>query len=70
MSELEKANTEQLIEKSSQAPSIANQVLQSALRVKLENEDLNNEENYADPSGKVNWKDTIYGLEALRKKRI
>ena len=68
MSELEKANTEQSIEKSSQAPSIANQALQSALRVELENEDLNNEENYADPSGKVNWKDTIYGLEALRKK--
>ena len=68
MSELEKANTEQSIEKSSLAPSIANQVLQSALRVELENEDLKNEENYADPSGKVNWEDTIYGFEALRKK--
>ena len=70
MSELEKANTEQSIEKSSLAPSIANQVLQSALRVELENEDLNNEENYADPSGKVNWEDTIYGFEALRKKNM
>ena len=68
MSELEKANTEQLIEKSSQAPSIANQALKVAVRAELEAEDLNNEEDYVHPSGKVNWEDTIDGLEALRKK--
>lgn len=68
MSELEKANSEQLIEKSSQAHSIANQALQVAARAELEAIDLNNEENYVHPSGKVNWEDTICGLEALRKK--
>jgi hypothetical protein len=68
MSELEKANSEQLIEKSSQAPSIANQALQVAVRADLEAKDLNNEEDYVHPSGKVNWEDTIDGLEALRKK--
>ena len=68
MSELEKANTEQLIEKSSQAPSIANQALQVAVRAELEAKDLNNEKNYVHPIGKVNREDTIYGLEAFRKK--
>lgn len=68
MSELEKADSEQLIEKSSQAPSIANQALQVAVRAELEAKGLNNEENYVHPSGKVNWEDTICGLEALRKK--
>ena len=46
MSELEKANSEQLIEKSSQAPSIANQALQVAARAEVDPKDLNNEENY------------------------
>ena len=68
MSELEKANSEQLIEKSSQAPSIVNQALKVAVRADLEAKDLNNEEDYVHPSGKVNWEDTIDGLEALRKK--
>ena len=68
MSELEKADSEQLIEKSSQAPSIANQALQVTVRAELEAKGLNNEENYIHPSGKVNWEDTICGLEALRKK--
>jgi hypothetical protein len=68
MSELEKANSEQLIEKNSQAPSIANQALQVTVRAELEAKDLNNEEDYVHPSEKVKGKDTIVGLEAFRKK--
>jgi hypothetical protein len=44
--------------------------LQVAVRAELEakGKDSNNKENYVHPSGKVNWEDTVDGLEALRKK--
>ena len=70
MSELERANSKGFIKKSSQAPSLANHLLQVAARAEVMAKDLKDEDDYTYPSGKVKWEDTIEGWEESERNKI
>ena len=70
MSELERAKSNDLTKKSSDTPSLADHLLQAAARAEVMAKDLNDEEDYIYPSGKVKWEDTIEGWEESERNKI
>ena len=70
MSELERAKSNDLTKKSSDTPSLADHLLQAAARAEMMAKDLNDEEDYIYPSGKVKWEDTIEGWEESERNKI
>jgi len=70
MSELENTNSDKLVKKSSQAPSLADQALQAAARAEAVAKDLKDEEEFTYPSGRVKWEDTIEGWEETEMNKI
>ena len=70
MSELENTNSDELVKKSSQAPSLADQALQAAARAEAVAKDLKDEEEFTYPSGRVKWEDTIEGWEESERNKI
>ena len=70
MSELERAKSNELTKKSSDTPSLTDHLLQAAARAEVMAKDLNDEEDYIYPSGKVKWEDTIEGWEESERNKI
>ena len=70
MSELERAKSNELTKKSSDTPSLTDHLLQAAARAEVMAKDLNDEEEYIYPSGKVKWEDTIEGWEESERNKI
>lgn len=70
MSELERTNSKGSIQKSSDFHSLADHLLQAAARAEVVVKDLNDEEDYIYPSGKVKWEDTIEGWEESERNKI
>ena len=70
MSELERAKSNDLTKKSSDTSSLADHLLQAAARAEVMAKDLNDEEDYIYPSGKVKWEDTIEGWEESERNKI
>ena len=70
MSELERAKSNDLTKKSSDTPSLADHLLQATARAEVMAKDLNDEEDYIYPSGKVKWEDTIEGWEESERNKI
>ena len=70
MSELERAKSNELTKKISDTPSLTDHLLQAAARAEVMAKDLNDEEDYIYPSGKVKWEDTIEGWEESERNKI
>ena len=69
MSELERAKSNELTKKSSDTPSLTDHLLQAAARAEVMDKDINDEEDYIYPSGKVKWEDRIEGWEESERNK-